>query len=180
MTAVRLGSSSDGTLGARLLPSAHGPSSSSAVCRAIPLQTFRLASSTPPNAASESASAAPSTKELAQSSSSTDAVSASDPLRAAVPATASTKPSGPPAPFHTRAWATIKKEAAHYWAGTRLLGKEVRISTSLAWKVLNGNVLTRRERRQVSRDDTVMPRFGVLTRIVSSRSSAARRPTSSA
>jgi LETM1 and EF-hand domain-containing protein 1 len=48
----------------------------------------------------------------------------------------------------------IKKEAAHYWAGTRLLGKEIRISAKLAWKVLNGNVLTRRERRQLRRTTT--------------------------
>ena len=49
-----------------------------------------------------------------------------------------------------RAWAVAKKEAAHYWAGTKLLGKEVRISTKLLYQVLKGDELTRRERRQVS------------------------------
>ena len=37
-----------------------------------------------------------------------------------------------------RAWATVKKEAAHYWAGTKLLGREIKISAKLQWKVLNG------------------------------------------
>jgi len=49
-----------------------------------------------------------------------------------------------------RAWATVKKEAAHYWAGTRLLGQEIRITSKIQWKVLNGGTLTRRERRQVN------------------------------
>lgn len=44
----------------------------------------------------------------------------------------------------------VKKEAAHYWAGTRLLGQEVKITGKIQWKVLNGGTLTRRERRQVS------------------------------
>lgn len=57
------------------------------------------------------------------------------------------KPSGP---LMKRAWAVIKKEAAHYWAGTKLLGSEIKISSKLQWKVLNGGSLTRRERRQVS------------------------------
>lgn len=57
------------------------------------------------------------------------------------------KPSGP---FLKRAWAVVKKEAAHYWAGTKLLGSEIKISSKLQWKVLNGGSLTRRERRQVS------------------------------
>jgi LETM1 and EF-hand domain-containing protein 1 len=50
----------------------------------------------------------------------------------------------------TRVWSTVKKEAAHYWAGTKLLGQEIKISAKLQWKVLNGGTLTRRERRQVS------------------------------
>lgn len=57
------------------------------------------------------------------------------------------KPSGP---LLKRAWAVVKKEAAHYWAGTKLLGSEIKISSKLQWKVLNGGSLTRRERRQVS------------------------------
>lgn len=54
-------------------------------------------------------------------------------------------------PLPARVWATVKKEAAHYWAGTKLLGKEINISARLQWKVLNGATLTRRERRQLRR-----------------------------
>lgn len=50
----------------------------------------------------------------------------------------------------SRAWATVKKEASHYWHGTKLLGQEIKISAKLQWKVLQGATLTRRERRQVS------------------------------
>ena len=49
----------------------------------------------------------------------------------------------------TRAWAVVKKEAAHYWAGTKLLGQEIKISAKLLHVVLKGDTLTRRERRQV-------------------------------
>ena len=48
-----------------------------------------------------------------------------------------------------RVWRVVKREASHYWSGTKLLGQEISISSSLAWKVLNGGTLTRRERRQV-------------------------------
>lgn len=88
---------------------------------------------------SASAAAAPSTKEGAASSKETTA--------APVVKKEKEKPSGP---FLKRAWATVKKEAAHYWAGTKLLGQEIKISSKLQWKVLNGGSLTRRERRQVS------------------------------
>ena len=50
----------------------------------------------------------------------------------------------------SRAWAVVKKEASHYWHGTKLLGQEIKISAKLQWKVLQGSTLTRRERRQVS------------------------------
>jgi LETM1 and EF-hand domain-containing protein 1 len=46
-------------------------------------------------------------------------------------------------------WEKVKKEARHYWHGTKLLGKEIRISAKLQRKVLNGGTLTRREQRQV-------------------------------
>lgn len=61
-------------------------------------------------------------------------------------AKAEKKPTGP---WHKRAWAVVKKEAAHYWAGTKLLGQEIKISSKLQYKVLQGGSLTRRERRQV-------------------------------
>jgi LETM1 and EF-hand domain-containing protein 1 len=54
-------------------------------------------------------------------------------------------------PMHKRAWATIKKEAAHYWAGTKLLGSEIKISSKITSKLLKGGSLTRRERRQLRR-----------------------------
>lgn len=46
-------------------------------------------------------------------------------------------------------WQKVKDEATHYWHGTKLLGLEVRISSKLTWKLLNGGHLTRREARQV-------------------------------
>lgn len=47
-------------------------------------------------------------------------------------------------------WQKVKDEAVHYWHGTQLLGLEIRISSSLTWKLLHGGKLTRREHRQVS------------------------------
>ena len=55
----------------------------------------------------------------------------------------------PQKPLMTRVWAKVKHEAQHYWHGSKLLAKEVRISTRLQWKILHGESLTRRERRQV-------------------------------
>lgn len=56
----------------------------------------------------------------------------------------------PKAPLATRVWKKVKHEAAHYWHGSKLLVSEVRISARLQWKILQGETLTRRERRQVS------------------------------
>ncbi|KAG6334375.1 hypothetical protein ID866_4714 [Astraeus odoratus] len=65
------------------------------------------------------------------------------------------KPSPPApkedAPFLTRAWKKVKHEAQHYWHGSKLLVSEVRISSRLQWKILHGESLTRRERRQLKR-----------------------------
>lgn len=44
----------------------------------------------------------------------------------------------------------IKKEAQHYWDGTKLLATEVKISSRLALKMAGGYELSRREQRQVS------------------------------
>ena len=49
----------------------------------------------------------------------------------------------------TRVWKKIKHEANHYWNGTKLLGKEIKISARLQYKLLQGKSLTRREKRQV-------------------------------
>lgn len=46
---------------------------------------------------------------------------------------------------------TVKKEALHYWHGTKLLAKEVRISAKLLAALLRGRKLTRREHRQLKR-----------------------------
>ena len=53
------------------------------------------------------------------------------------------------APLATRIWKKVKHEAQHYWHGSKLLAAEVRISSRLQWKLLHGESLTRRERRQV-------------------------------
>lgn len=45
----------------------------------------------------------------------------------------------------------IKKEAQHYWDGTKLLATEVKISTRLATKMAAGYELSRREHRQLQR-----------------------------
>jgi LETM1 and EF-hand domain-containing protein 1 len=71
---------------------------------------------------------------------------AAEPEKAVAP-----KEKKPTGPWHKRAWAVVKKEAAHYWAGTKLLGHEIAISAKLQKKVLQGGSLTRRERRQLRR-----------------------------
>lgn len=48
-------------------------------------------------------------------------------------------------------WTRVKKEASHYWDGTKLLGFEMKISYKLVTKMLAGHSLTRRERIQVKR-----------------------------
>ncbi|KAG0244270.1 LETM1-like protein-domain-containing protein [Mortierella sp. GBAus27b] len=48
-------------------------------------------------------------------------------------------------------WERFKAEMVHYWHGTKLLGKEIKISTKLAGRLLNGHKLTRREQRQLRR-----------------------------
>ncbi|KAF7304782.1 MRS7 family protein [Mycena kentingensis (nom. inval.)] len=65
---------------------------------------------------------------------------------------------GPPAPkdppkgpLVSRVWKKVKHEAQHYWHGSKLLISEVRISARLQWKILHGESLTRRERRQLKR-----------------------------
>ncbi|KAJ7632538.1 LETM1-like protein-domain-containing protein [Roridomyces roridus] len=57
----------------------------------------------------------------------------------------------PKGPLLTRVWKKVKHEAAHYWHGSKLLVSEVRISGRLQWKILHGETLTRRERRQLKR-----------------------------
>lgn len=54
-------------------------------------------------------------------------------------------------PLIKRAWIKVKEEAAHYWHGTKLLAKEVSISSRLLRRLMMGYNLTRREHRQLKR-----------------------------
>ncbi|KAI0713453.1 LETM1-domain-containing protein [Earliella scabrosa] len=63
------------------------------------------------------------------------------------------------APLGTRIWKKVKHEAQHYWHGSKLLAAEVRISARLQWKLLHGESLTRRERRQLKRTTTDLLRL---------------------
>jgi LETM1 and EF-hand domain-containing protein 1, mitochondrial len=121
----------------------------SPIARSIPLQTFRYASSIPPNS-SKSTTDSASTPKI-DNTAVTDTSKSEKQISKDTSAPYTTDPK---LPLAKRAWIVIKREAAHYWAGTRLLGKEIRISTKLVYKLLNGNVLTRRERRQLRRTTT--------------------------
>ncbi|KAI8602092.1 LETM1-like protein-domain-containing protein [Dissophora ornata] len=48
-------------------------------------------------------------------------------------------------------WERVKKELVRYWDGTKLLGKEIKISTKLANRLLHGNKLNRGEQQQLRR-----------------------------
>ncbi|KAM4068063.1 LETM1-like protein [Hirsutella rhossiliensis] len=48
-------------------------------------------------------------------------------------------------------WQKVKKEARHYWDGSKLLAAEIRISWRLALKMAAGYDLTRRENKQLQR-----------------------------
>lgn len=65
------------------------------------------------------------------------------------PSPPATKSAKPVEPILSRVWNKVKHEAQHYWQGSKLLAKEVRISARLQRKILQGETLTRRERRQV-------------------------------
>ena len=43
------------------------------------------------------------------------------------------------------------REFAHYWSGAKLLWVEVKIASRLGFKLMGGQTLTRRERRQLTR-----------------------------
>lgn len=46
-------------------------------------------------------------------------------------------------------WQRAKHEVVHYYNGFKLLYLEVKIAARMLWQILNGRVLSRRERRQV-------------------------------
>ncbi|WFD01764.1 LETM1 domain-containing protein ylh47 [Malassezia obtusa] len=59
---------------------------------------------------------------------------------------------GEPKPtLPARIWNKVKEEVQHYWHGTKLLAKEVSISTRLLRRMILGYHLTRREHRQLRR-----------------------------
>lgn len=70
------------------------------------------------------------------------------------PSSKPTSLSEPKPPLVSRAWSKVKHEASHYWNGSKLLAKEVKIASRLQWKLLHGDSLTRRERRQLKRTTT--------------------------
>ncbi|KAJ7285927.1 LETM1-like protein-domain-containing protein [Mycena rebaudengoi] len=92
---------------------------------------------------------------LRPASSTKSAAAAAEPPKAdAKPDAKPTPPAvkeAPKGPLMTRVWKKVKHEAAHYWHGSKLLVSEVRISGRLQWKILHGEALTRRERRQLKR-----------------------------
>lgn len=57
----------------------------------------------------------------------------------------------PKGPLASRVWAKVKEEALHYWHGSKLLAKEVKISWRLLRRLMLGYSLTRREKRQLKR-----------------------------
>jgi LETM1 and EF-hand domain-containing protein 1 len=48
-------------------------------------------------------------------------------------------------------WGHVKLEARHYWFGAKLLGKEASIASGYLWRVMWGQTLSRRERKQFVR-----------------------------
>jgi len=47
-------------------------------------------------------------------------------------------------------WQRVKHEVVHYYNGFKLLYLEIKIAARMLWQIMNGRVLSRRERRQVS------------------------------
>ena len=47
-------------------------------------------------------------------------------------------------------WQRVKHEVVHYYNGFKLLYLETKIAARMLWQIMNGRVLSRRERRQVS------------------------------
>lgn len=47
----------------------------------------------------------------------------------------------------------IVDELKHYYNGFRLLGIDIKIAGRMVWRLLHGQVLTRRERRRVRKDE---------------------------
>lgn len=112
------------------------------------LPALRLYSTQPPSSSNNSRDASTSTSTSARPH--LPDVPTAEPKNPPAPQSPSSKEvSTAQAPLATRAWKKVKHEAQHYWHGSKLLVSEVRISARLQWKLLHGDSLTRRERRQV-------------------------------
>jgi LETM1 and EF-hand domain-containing protein 1 len=53
----------------------------------------------------------------------------------------------------------IRSVLAHYWMGTKLLWLNMKLSTKIVWRSLNGHKMTRRERRVLIRTTSDMFRL---------------------
>lgn len=111
------------------------------------------------SASSKSQDAVTSEKATSSSSSSKEASSTAK--------SSSTSVAKPKEPLMTRVWAKVKHEASHYWSGTKLLGKEIKISARLQMKLLRGKSLTRREKRQVGLRQDGSEKYGLLILTIS-------------
>lgn len=56
------------------------------------------------------------------------------------------------------------QEAHHYWIGSKLLWTDVKISTKYSVKILQGNHLTRREKKQLTR--TIADLFRLVPMVI--------------
>ena len=54
-------------------------------------------------------------------------------------------------PVKKTLWQRVVDECKHYYSGFKLLFLEVRVSSKLVWKILNGHQLSRRESKQLVR-----------------------------
>ena len=59
-------------------------------------------------------------------------------------------------------WQKVVDECKHYYSGFKLLFLNVRVSSAIVWKILNGHQLTRRESKQVGKNSGIkMPFFNI-------------------
>ena len=56
-------------------------------------------------------------------------------------------------------WQRFVDECKHYYSGFKLLYLDVRISSKIAWKILNGHKLSRRESKQLVRTTSDLFRY---------------------
>lgn len=145
---VLASNSRHGSLHPRLLTIYHLPLSSRRTeSPLLPLRTF----STQQPVSSESNRNPSASTSRTETHPLPPAVPTAEPKNPHPPAPPSSKEvSTAQAPLSTRVWKKVKHEVQHYWHGSKLLVSEVRISARLQWKLLHGESLTRRERRQVS------------------------------